>query len=95
MLILTKIPNRTGDSVFYYDQPCHPDLVYTWICNVIVDRDFICVQSMDGTLSVYEQESFSFTRFLPDSLLPGPICYVAATDSFVTISSARNIESYK
>ena len=62
---------------------------------IFVDKDFICVQSMDGTLSVYEQESFSFTRFLPDSLLPGPLAYVAASDSFVTVSSARNIESYK
>lgn len=58
-------------------------------------KDFICVQSMDGTLSVFEQESFSFTRFLPDSLLPGPLAYVTATDSFVTVSSARNLESYK
>jgi len=50
---------------------------------------------MDGTLSVFEQESYSFTRFLPDSLLPGPLCYVATTDSFVTVSSSRQIESYK
>ena len=62
---------------------------------VYLDKDFICVQSMDGALSVFEQESFSFTRFLPDSLLPGPLCYIPSTDAFITVSSARNIESYK
>ena len=58
-------------------------------------RDFICVQSMDGTVSVYEQETFAFSRFLPGALLPGPLCYVPKTDSFVTVSSSRQVESYK
>ena len=58
-------------------------------------RDFICVQSMDGTVSVYEQETFAFSRFLPGALLPGPIRYVPKTDSFVTVSSSRQVESYK
>ncbi|XP_067931750.1 protein PTHB1-like [Watersipora subatra] len=61
----------------------------------VQDKDFICVQSMDGTLSVFEQESFSFTRFLPDSLLPGPLAYVPSIDSFITVSSSRAVESYK
>ena len=50
---------------------------------------------MDGTLSLYEQESYSFTRYLPNFLLPGPLAYVAAIDSFITASSARMIECYK
>ena len=58
-------------------------------------RDFICVQSMDGTVSVFEQESFAFSRFLPGALLPGPIKYVPKMDSFVTVSSQRCVESYK
>ncbi|KAK2178858.1 hypothetical protein NP493_524g01017 [Ridgeia piscesae] len=58
-------------------------------------RDFLCVQSMDGTLTVFEQESFSFTRFLPGALLPGPVTYIARTDSFVTVSSSRQVECYK
>lgn len=66
-----------------------------FLFSLYIDKDYICIQSMDGTLSVYEQESFSFTRFLPDSMLPGPLAYVAASDSFVTVSSARTIESYK
>ncbi|CAH1790036.1 unnamed protein product [Owenia fusiformis] len=58
-------------------------------------RDFICVQSMDGTISVFEQESFAFSRFLPGALLPGPLVYLAKTDSFITVSSSRHIECYK
>ena len=58
-------------------------------------RDFLCVQSMDGTLTVFEQESFSFTRFLPGALLPGPVAYLSRTDSFITVSSSRQVECYK
>jgi Bardet-Biedl syndrome 9 protein len=58
-------------------------------------RDFICVQSVDGTISVFEQESFTFTRFLPGALLPGPIRYVGRTDSIITVASSRQIDSFK
>ncbi|XP_038065523.1 protein PTHB1-like isoform X1 [Patiria miniata] len=58
-------------------------------------KDFLCVQSMDGTVSFFEQESFSFSRFLPGFLLPGPLRYIPRTDSFVTVSSSWQVESYK
>ncbi|XP_071490439.1 protein PTHB1-like [Diadema antillarum] len=58
-------------------------------------KDFVCVQSMDGTVSFFEQESFAFSRFLPGFLLPGPLAYVPRTDSFITVSSAWQVESYK
>ncbi|KAH9495744.1 Protein PTHB1 [Bulinus truncatus] len=58
-------------------------------------KDFICVQSMDGTVSVFEQESFAFSRFLPGALLPGPIKYMPRLDSFVTATSAWKIEAYR
>ena len=58
-------------------------------------KDFICVQSMDGTVSIFEQESFAFSRFLPGALLPGPIKYVPKLDSFITVSSAWQVECYK
>lgn len=58
-------------------------------------KDFVCVQSMDGTLSIFEQESFAFSRFLPGALLPGPISYVPRLDSFVTVSSSWRVECYK
>ncbi|XP_076976209.1 protein PTHB1 isoform X3 [Tamandua tetradactyla] len=58
-------------------------------------RDLICIQSMDGMLMVFEQESYAFGRFLPGSLLPGPLVYSSRTDSFITVSSCRQVESYK
>lgn len=50
---------------------------------------------MDGVLTFYEQETFSFQAFLPDFLLPGPIKYISDTDSFLVGSYARNLEVYK
>lgn len=61
----------------------------------IKGRDLICIQSMDGMLMVFEQESYAFGTFLPGSLLPGPLAYSARTDSFITVSSCRQVESYK
>ena len=39
-------------------------------------KDYICVQSLDGELLFLEQERVSFSKFLPNFLVPGPICYV-------------------
>ncbi|XP_078544358.1 protein PTHB1 isoform X1 [Lissotriton helveticus] len=58
-------------------------------------RDFICIQSMDGMLMFFEQEGYAFGRFLPGFLLPGPLSYNSRTDSFITVSSCRQVESYK
>ncbi|XP_040900630.1 protein PTHB1 [Toxotes jaculatrix] len=55
----------------------------------------LCIQSMDGMLMFFEQDSYSFGRFLPGFLLPGPLVYNTRTDSFLTVSSARQLESYK
>uniref|UniRef100_A0A2K6FN37 Bardet-Biedl syndrome 9 n=1 Tax=Propithecus coquereli TaxID=379532 RepID=A0A2K6FN37_PROCO len=63
--------------------------------NSSLGRDLICIQSMDGMLMVFEQESYAFGRFLPGSLLPGPLAYSSRTDSFITVSSCRQVESYK
>ncbi|XP_019878207.2 protein PTHB1 [Aethina tumida] len=60
----------------------------------IQNRDFVCVQSLDGMMSFYEQENYSFSCFLPDFLLPAPFTYVPKTDSFITCSSNWFIESY-
>ncbi|KAI1293790.1 Protein PTHB1 [Halotydeus destructor] len=58
-------------------------------------REFLCVQSIDGSLSFYEQESFAFSRFLPNFLIPGPIVYIPATDSFVVSTGCWSLESYR
>ncbi|ERL86761.1 hypothetical protein D910_04167 [Dendroctonus ponderosae] len=59
------------------------------------NRDFVCVQSLDGILSFFEQESQISYVALPDFLLPGPLGYVIKTDSFVTVSSSWEIVSYR
>lgn len=61
----------------------------------IVNRDFICVQSLDGMLSFFEQETPSFRSFLPDILLPGPIAYLQKTDCFITVCSNWSVVAYK
>ncbi len=58
-------------------------------------HEYICVQSMDGMLSVYEYESYSLSCFLPKVLIPGPLKYVSKTDSFITVSSSWELESYR
>ncbi|XP_028837430.1 protein PTHB1 isoform X2 [Denticeps clupeoides] len=61
----------------------------------VTGHHFICIQSMDGMLMFFEQESYAFGRFLPGFLLPGPLCYCARTDTFITVSSARQVECYR
>ena len=56
--------------------------------------DLICVQSMDGLLTVIERETVAFQRVLPNFLVPGPLCYVPATDSLVTCNAAFELECY-
>ncbi|GLH14027.1 Protein PTHB1 [Gryllus bimaculatus] len=58
-------------------------------------RDFICVQTLDGALCFFEQETFTFIRFLPSFLLPGPLVFLPHTDSFVTVSSSWHVECYR
>eukprot|EP00746_Dinoflagellata_sp_MGD_P022428 gnl/MRDRNA2_/MRDRNA2_152475_c0_seq1.p1 gnl/MRDRNA2_/MRDRNA2_152475_c0~~gnl/MRDRNA2_/MRDRNA2_152475_c0_seq1.p1 ORF type:complete len:868 (-),score=140.42 gnl/MRDRNA2_/MRDRNA2_152475_c0_seq1:11-2614(-) len=60
------------------------------------DRDYMCVQSLDGVLSFFEQDAFAFNRMLPSNfLVPGCLCYMAKTDSFITCNSQMVIESYR
>ncbi|XP_030761020.1 protein PTHB1 isoform X2 [Sitophilus oryzae] len=59
------------------------------------NRDFICVQSLDGLLTFFEQESQVSYVALTDFLMPCPISYIAKTDSFVTCSSDWHIVCYK
>lgn len=58
-------------------------------------NDFICVQSLDGQLSIYEQSTFAFARFLAQFVLPGPLCYCEDLDCFFTVNSAFELECYK
>ena len=55
----------------------------------------ICVQSMDGVLTVIEQERVVVERQLSKFLLPGPLIYCAKADMFLTFSSRMEIECFK
>ena len=57
--------------------------------------DYLCVQSYDGQLSFFECETLAFSRFLPNYLLPGPLCYCQQSDSFITCNAAFELECYK
>ena len=56
--------------------------------------DLICVQSMDGLLTITERETVAFQRVLPNFVVPGPLCYIPATDSLLTCNSAFELECY-
>lgn len=58
-------------------------------------RDFICILSLDGTLSFFEQETFSVSRNLPCFLLPSPFVYVQSSDSFVVHNANWTLECYR
>jgi Bardet-Biedl syndrome 9 protein len=57
--------------------------------------DYVCVQSMDGQLGVFEQETLAFARYLPNFLIPGPLVYCRQIDSFLTCNSCFELECYK
>lgn len=57
--------------------------------------DFICVQSYDGQVSFFEAEAAAFARYLPNFLVPGPLTYVEASDSFITANAGLELEAFK
>ncbi|KAL1498065.1 hypothetical protein ABEB36_008922 [Hypothenemus hampei] len=59
------------------------------------NRDFICVQSLDGLLSFFEHENQVFHFNLPDFLLPGPLCYLSRNDCFIHFGSDWIIRAYR
>lgn len=61
----------------------------------IKNRDFICVQSCDGFLMIYEQDKFASLSSLNEYILPSPCLYIEITDSFILQNSAFELESYR
>ncbi len=53
------------------------------------------MQSYDGSLYFFEAESLAFTRYLPNFLVPGPLAYVEACDTFVTCTAAMEVGACK
>ncbi len=50
---------------------------------------------MDGALVFFDRKNVGVTRFLPDFLLPGPLCYAADVDCIITCDSAFFLQAYK
>lgn len=59
------------------------------------EGESLAVQSMDGQLAVFEQDRAAFTRQLPDSLLPGPMCYVPSIDAFAVLGTENKLRAFK
>ncbi|CAK1582085.1 unnamed protein product [Parnassius mnemosyne] len=57
-------------------------------------RDLICVQSLDSTLSFFDQDTFLFMCMFNDILIPGPVSYVASSDLFIICKSTWALEIY-
>ncbi|XP_053625043.1 protein PTHB1 [Plodia interpunctella] len=60
----------------------------------VKSRDFICIQSLDGHLSFFDQASILFTCIFADVIIPGPVCYIASSDLFVICKSTWVLEIY-
>lgn len=58
-------------------------------------KHYLAVQSLDGCLVVYEQESLAFTTFLPGCLLPGPLAYLPKADALVTVAADWSLQCYR
>lgn len=58
-------------------------------------RDFACVMSLDGAVTVYEQQAFGFRTALPNYLHPFPIKYVRSVDAFITLNADLCLVCYK
>lgn len=61
----------------------------------IKNRDFLCIQSCDGFLMIYEQDIFASLSQLTEYILPSPILYLDITDSFILQNSNYDLESYR
>lgn len=58
-------------------------------------HDLICIQSMDGIITVIDHSDLLFTCGLSDFFLPGPMGYNPRTDTLVTVGSGRQLEVYR
>ena len=63
--------------------------------NANTDKDFICVQSMDGQLQFFEQDHLAFIHRIDEVLIPGPLCYSPQLDAIVIATTNMNVACYK
>jgi len=56
--------------------------------------DIIFVQSVDGAISIYEQDSLVNTIALPEVIIPGPINFLTRKECFLISNTNYEIECY-
>ncbi|KAL4110143.1 hypothetical protein PRIC1_001836 [Phytophthora ramorum] len=60
-----------------------------------LEKDHLCVQSLDGRLQFFEQDRFAFLQPLNNNFLPGAICYAAGMDAVIAATSDLQLECYR
>lgn len=58
-------------------------------------NELICVQSVDGQLTIINKDTVQIEIVLPDFYLPGPLIYAKQSDSFIVSNTNLEIECYR
>ncbi|KAG4078630.1 hypothetical protein HA402_015220 [Bradysia odoriphaga] len=59
-------------------------------------KEFFCVVHMDSSLSFFEQDSIAYECILPgERNIPSVFVYVQRIDSFITVSTAYDVECFR
>ncbi|KAJ6643754.1 Protein PTHB1, partial [Pseudolycoriella hygida] len=59
-------------------------------------KEFFCVVHMDSSLSFFEQDSIAYECILPgERNIPSTFVYVQRIDSFITVSTAYDVECFR
>ena len=72
-------------------------------CNMVVgpmggqdpSKETVAVQSMDGQLALFSAAGHAFTSFIPDFLVPGPLCHLRWIDAIATVNSFGRLDAFK
>jgi Bardet-Biedl syndrome 9 protein len=56
--------------------------------------DFIFVQSVDGAISIYDQDHILNAVTINEVIIPGPITYISSKDFFIVSNTSYEIECY-
>ena len=60
-----------------------------------VGHELVCIQSMDGVLTILDHNEVLFSCTLSNFVLPGPIGYNPRTDTIITVGSCRQLQTYR
>jgi Bardet-Biedl syndrome 9 protein len=101
-VVCTKVQSEQGEDSFMSLQLLYKHSLARSAYNMCKGKfggaqgkDYICVQSLDGELLFLEQERMAFSKFLPNFLVPGPICYIPQPlDAIVTVNSQMECEAF-